>query len=131
MSVHVHMHILWCVRGGQDSLRELVFFLNHVGLRGQAQLLINCFYPLSHFVCPFLIFWLGPYIFFFFFFLFRAMWTGQSGFLWLEGDLLCSLGSCTVLICCFHLWGIESGLRDAATNSLKSGQIGNFGQYYE
>lgn len=131
MSVHVHMHILWCVRGGQDSLRELVFFLNHVGLRDQAQLLINCFYPLSHFVCPFLIFWLGPYFFFFFFSLFRAMWTGQSGFLWLEGDLLCSLGSCTVFICCFHLWGIESGLRDAATNSLKSGQIGNFGQYYE
>lgn len=26
----------------------------------------------------------------------KVMWTGESGFLQLEGNLLCSLGSCTV-----------------------------------
>lgn len=95
----MHMHILWCVRGGQDSLRELVFFLNHVGLRDQAQLLINCFYPLSHFVCPFLIFWLGPYIFFFFFF------PVQSHVDWSERLLMAGRRSAVQfgVLHCFHL----------------------------
>lgn len=69
MSVHVHMHILCVweeVTGQLEKVHSLLKLCG--GLRDQAQvvrLVIKCLYPLSHFVCPFLIFWLRPYLHFF------------------------------------------------------------------
>lgn len=116
------MHILCvCARRSQASLREFILSLNCVGDSGiklsLSDLLSSAFYPLSHFCVPLLNF-LAKALHFFHSKPCELVRVASYG--WKR--ICCAVGVLYCFICCFHPWGIESGSRDAATNSSKSGQ---------
>lgn len=84
-----------CERRSQASLRKFILSLNYVGDSGiklrLSDLLSSAFIHWVILCAPSFLAKALPT-----FLSLKAMWTGESSFLQLEGNLLCSLGSCTV-----------------------------------